>query len=420
MKSDYRLIAIAIVVILLITLPEKAQIHSEDLAKINPSIFQAQNTSISNTSTEALHFGYTRNLYPVSSYTNEPIKELDGYCGDLFKHLKAEKFNVEPIEVSLTERFKSVVNGKKLAVVCGANTITSERIKQVNSQGGTFSEPFFSTGAKLLMKKKNIHYFYPRSPYEELPLQSQKIGVIKNTTTIEAIQTIFRTRCLKITKDCPSSEITKGWNPPVLQGFDDRTQAFEALQNDQIIAYASDELYLKGILRYKKQSGEYLLGNPQEYIIVPHHLLTHENIALIIYNQDLVFPINSWIKNEGIKSKKYLEKTVNGNLFSQVSNYLYQENSLFSYLQNSVLLLIPLSIILFKNLMKFLWKSEKINLSIWNLLIKQRQPSKNNTLETSNSIIINFSPVNHNENTNQSHSGKGDNVGEDKNTTNDK
>lgn len=223
------------------------------------------------------YFGLQTDAAPIS-YKNNVVWK--GYCKAFIEVLQkriSEKIEIVPVKSRFTSQGD---NGKELDAECGPNTITEGRkhkeLKE-NGRDGTFSEPFASTGAKLLLLDKKKPDFENGSKL--------KIGVLKGTTT-----KIF----------------VEGRNPLAvnnLEILEDRTDAITKLKTGKIIdAYYNDELLLKSTLKELQSS-----SSGEKYSILPT-LYTNEEYGIIVYyrsqdkNSRLLNAINSLLKEAQFKT----------------------------------------------------------------------------------------------------------------------
>ncbi len=191
-----------------------------------------------------------------------------GYSVDLLHliHHELEKklgksIKLEMEAVTINERFDAVKD-KKVDIVCGATTITQERLEKVD-----FSVPFFMTGTQFLVKTGNINQFNLNSTLKE-----QKIAYIPNTTTDIIIRQVY-----------PFAH----W-----VSVRDRQEGLKKLNQDQVIAVASD-----GILLIAEVVAEG--KDPDDYALTPRVPMTTELYACILPQNE-----SSW--------KQFVDETIAG------------------------------------------------------------------------------------------------------------
>ena len=291
------------------------------------SFAQTPNNNTNQVVTETLFFGL-RNDTPPLSYRDISSK-WSGYCPQLLEHLKErmnknnteKKINIVYKQVSLNTRFTgNGDDGTRLDGECGANTITNEREANLRSIDAGFSNSFAWTGAKLLLKNINKASFYNPEPFKD---KEKTIGIpgIK-TTTNSLIGSIYTSAKIK----------------PVTRG-----NAFNELDDNNIIAYAADENILKEMLKDHKNQN---LKNSQQYSIVPYFKpLSHEPYGIVIYNksknQNLLNDINSFLTGkeaEELRRNNYLDDTQDNFLEKLYEINYYDSRFLIEIFAVSILL----------------------------------------------------------------------------------
>lgn len=254
----------------------------------SPTPIQIQNSK----NNYEFKFGVLEDSEPVSTNSRDP----NIYCNALKKHL--DEYAPKEVTITYSERRKQYDG---IIIECGPNSITSKRIKELQERDGSkgfFSEPFFRTETKILIKNSKRDLL----KQEKLPLlsftnqssSSLRVGVIGDTTSEEVLKSIYPTAILK--------------------KFDRRKDAIESLQsnNDNSIdAYISDEVLLPSMLKVLPQS---------DFSIEPKlYGLTNEYYGVIIYNDPkspysfdkLREKVDTWINSkEGQKEREKLEKEV--------------------------------------------------------------------------------------------------------------
>ena len=289
------------------------------------SFAQTPNNNTNQVVTETLFFGL-RNDTPPLSYRGISSK-WSGYCPQLLEHLKEwmnknnpqKEISIVYKQVSLNTRFTGDGDdGTRLDGECGANTITNEREANLRSIDAGFSNSFAWTGAKLLLKNINKASFYNPEPFKE-----KTIGISGITTTTNSlIGSIYKSATIK--------QVTRG-------------DAFNELDNDNIIAYAADENILKEMLKDHKNQN---LKNSQQYSIVPYSKpLSHEPYGIVIYNksknQNLLNGINLFLKGkeaEELRKNNYLDDTQDNFLEKLYEINYYDSRFLIEIFAVSILL----------------------------------------------------------------------------------
>lgn len=246
-----------------------------------------------------LYFGYLTDADPVS-YDDDG--EFVGYCKSLMDYINDQKVFNLPLKGALVryprrfQRYAEIVDdGKfkqvqtnKLIVECGPNTITSDREKDLRVINSDFSNHFYSTGAKLLIKKNEG---IESSLFDqEIPLKGQTIAIIENTTTNNFIKQIY----------------TRSSTIPVA---DDRREIAESIGNNiqDISIYASDEILLEELLRkrWDQLTNQGKINYYQRFF--PKCRLSHEEYGIVVYdisrekNKQVLDLINKFIGNNKLE-----------------------------------------------------------------------------------------------------------------------
>jgi two-component system NarL family sensor kinase len=213
---------------------------------------------------KALVFGYSADGAPVSYHNLLGGEQPEGFCGYVADYLQADGYQLTFQSLNFDQRFdffpKALGNNnpkkRKTGVLCGPNSQTRERQENLNSNSyfGEFSKVFFTTKAKLLIRKDK------QGLLKDNP-QKLRIGVLGNSTTsVELVKNI-------------SHMITP-------EPFPSRYEAVNALLTDRIDAYVSDEVILKFILDTVIAAK----GRQQEYSIEEPREAAPEEYVLVVYN----------------------------------------------------------------------------------------------------------------------------------------
>ena len=246
-------------------------------------------------------FAYVEDSPPISSVSETDYGKIvfSGYCDSLAEHLGTIYPNVIPVAVNYGGRFRGLegaevfgsnediaakVNSGTYAIECGPNSKTRTRVSNLKEVNGQFSETFFTTSTKLLMKKSKVRKL-------EEDYLNFKIGVISSgeepcpeDTTNQVVTT---------------QVICNIYGSAQIIAVKDRSQAIEKLDKDKIDAYASDEILLKNIQKEEVKSWQYVIKPELDG-------LTREDYGIVLYNTTSVntHSINEWIQGSGQAAKK--------------------------------------------------------------------------------------------------------------------
>jgi predicted dienelactone hydrolase/ABC-type amino acid transport substrate-binding protein len=207
--------------------------------------------------TEILKVAMRRDAPPFG-YINQE-KEWTGYCSDLVVGLQEHladrlglDLGIELVELpsTLENRF-SLVREDTVHLECGPNTIRQD------VEGIAFSRPIWATGTRFLSRKKRRAEINPN-----LPLDGLQIGVLKNTTSEEFVQTKY-----------PQAEVV------YFDGPQGRAEAIKAVTEGSIDTFASDS-----ILSLEEVARQNLSMN--NYDLEPTLPLTCDFYGLALPNND--------------------------------------------------------------------------------------------------------------------------------------
>lgn len=237
--------------------------------------------------TDTYIFGLRKTVPPISYRDNN--EEWRGYCIDFLNSLERdlkEKTDsdkkIEIVAVDRKNRFTGKGDNKEpLDGECGPNTINKERLEKLKKVKGRFSNPFASTGASFLVKTENVKHFYNKEYWKE-----KSIGVMNSTTTQQVVQQVYPLANIKI--------------------VDSDIEAKSKLINNEIFAYISDTILLKGILDDLSRESDI------EFSILPNEeRISYEEYGMVVYqdNKELLDHINKFLESEQAKKlrRKYLD-----------------------------------------------------------------------------------------------------------------
>lgn len=174
--------------------------------------------------TKTITIAYRADATPFS-FTDE-AKQVGGFSIDLCKRvvnliegqLKLQGLQVKWHPVTTQSRFDAVAKGQA-DMECGSSTVTLSRLKQVD-----FSSYIFVESTGLLVKAAT-------GARALSDLSGKKIAVVAGTTNERAVNTQLTQRKLNAT----------------VVPFKNRDEAFAALEEGKVDAFASDKLLLLGV-----------------------------------------------------------------------------------------------------------------------------------------------------------------------------
>lgn len=183
--------------------------------------------------TGKIKIGYRHSQPPMSSLDKDgkPV----GYSIDLCKHIVNEieikigsKIVVEYVPVTAEERFHAL-SENKIDILCGATTKTLSRSEVVD-----FTQLTFVTGASFMtLKGKKI-----RNDFE-----GKKIGVVKSTTTVVALEKVFKET---------STDVK-------IILFNSTAKGLSALKKGKIDAFSADQVVLIGLVLSTDDPGKFTI-----------------------------------------------------------------------------------------------------------------------------------------------------------------
>ena len=206
--------------------------------------------------TGKLTAGTSKDALPFAYRNTEG--ELVGYSIDLLELITEQleeeydrEIELELVALQPKERIPKLIDGE-VDLVCDASSFTWKRDRQID-----FSFSYSSTGTRLLTKQGNDFW-------DADSLLNRRVGVLPKTTNAKTIRRVQ-----------PEAEIVT---------FKDRAQAYEALQQGEIDAFASDGLLLQSWLQN--------IDNPEDFQIQGDY--SREGIACMLpeNNSQLLNSVN--------------------------------------------------------------------------------------------------------------------------------
>lgn len=255
--------------------------------------------------TVVLGFSSTADGSPVSIYDG---RNLTGFCGEVASFLK-ENYNIQLHEIKqVNQRFSIFAEtlNKKTGVQCGPTSSTFNRQADLKNScyEFAFTDVFFSTETKILVRKTHTSALYSGNPIQ--------IGIL-SPPTFEPLKKCKGNK--QIAPKLTTQSVSSLFPHAELVNVEDRKTIVEQLLNGTLHAYASDALILEDIFLKN-------LGN-QKYnfsIEPPLNSFLKEDYVLVIYNPDnkIVDLLNNWFKSEpGLKARQALEQAREGDYLTQ-------------------------------------------------------------------------------------------------------
>ncbi|MEG3911507.1 transporter substrate-binding domain-containing protein [Microcoleus sp. w2-18bC1] len=191
---------------------------------------------------------FENNIYKPNS--------AEGFCGtfgkELQKELASKGQQIKVKYIPIVNQHKGFVApryyGLKKGIIdieCGPNSISSGKLP--TGEGIEFSQPFYKTGVKLLLKEELADKLNSKL----IELKEIKIGVVKESTTLE----VLSKNNLKFVE------------------YDSGREALNALEVNDVNAYASDALIVANLLKKGVDQPEQPKREPYEnleYTIYPN------------------------------------------------------------------------------------------------------------------------------------------------------
>jgi polar amino acid transport system substrate-binding protein len=218
---------------------------SLSLASI-PNLAHAETVIQKVARTGVLTAGTSRDAIPFAYADSQG--QLVGYSVDMLVQIKEQlekqlgkKIQLKLVPLSPAQRIPKVAK-REVDIVCDASSFTWERDKQVD-----FSVSYAVTGTQLLVKKAS-------TLGTKESLLAKRIGVLPQTTNEQAIRRVQ-----------PKANLVY---------FKNRVEAYTALEQGKIDAFASDGILSEGWLQSQK--------NHDAYKIVPDRPFSREGIACMV------------------------------------------------------------------------------------------------------------------------------------------
>lgn len=215
-----------------------------------------------------------------------------GLCIELSKRLKEQmevQFSIEISEVKYIDssqyenRYEDVAN-EEADLECGGNTIIDVTSRPDINDNITFSNDFFTSGARLLIKKEN-----KKTIKDNLLLDRENIGVIVNTTTKSIIEELYTNA--------------------IIDSKESKEEALYSLVKNNIIAWATDSIFIESLTKqgllfeidFDTSITEFDIS---EYYIFPEsHFLSYERYGLVLHvdKKEWKIYINTFLSQPGTK-----------------------------------------------------------------------------------------------------------------------
>jgi ABC-type amino acid transport substrate-binding protein len=172
---------------------------------------------------DATPFAFKEDSNQVSGFSIDLCKRVVNSIGRQFK---IQGLQIKWVPVTAQSRFEAVAKGRA-DLECGSSTITLARMKQVD-----FSSVIFVETTGLLVKSAS-------GLNSISDMSDKKIAVIAGTTNERAVDGNLKRRLLSAT----------------VVPFKTRDEAFDALEEGRVDAFASDKLLLVGATARAKDPG---------------------------------------------------------------------------------------------------------------------------------------------------------------------
>ncbi len=204
-----------------------------------------------------IRIGY-RQSEPPMSFVDASGKPV-GYSIDLCQRIAtavktkvgASDIGVEYVPVTAADRF-TALSDNKIDILCGSTTKTLSRSELVD-----FTQLTFVTGASLLsLGDQKISAI--------ADLQGKKVGVVKDTTTIDVLEGALK------------ESLTEAEVVPVESASD----AVNSLLSGKIDAFSSDQVVLIGLVLTSQDKGD---------LVISTELFSFEPFALAVRRNDADF-----------------------------------------------------------------------------------------------------------------------------------
>ena len=222
--------AVSVMSLGLLILPSPSAIAETVLEKIDRT-----GKLTAGTSKDAIPFAYRNREGELVGFSIDILNLIaDRLEAELGREIELELVALQP-----KERMPDLMDGE-VDLVCDASSFTWKRDREVD-----FSFSYSSTGTRLLAKKGNDFW-------DAASLKNKRIGAIAKTTNEKSIR-----------RAQPDADMVI---------FKDRASGYEALQNEEIDAFASDGILLESWLNS--------IPNPEDYQIMGDY--SREGIACMV------------------------------------------------------------------------------------------------------------------------------------------
>lgn len=256
------------------------------------------------------------------SPVSQENRKVTGFCGALFDFLQSDNdlklkydfsfYRIDQVNKRFGE-FAKILKPRQPGVQCGPSSSNFSRQQELNTNNGQFSEIFFTSQTKVLIRKDSISRLYAQSAKN--PIQ---IGLLNppplNSDNKKPSPSAAYLQSPSLTTTSVSSLFPHAEIVPL----PNRDEIVQQLASGKLVAYASDGLILEDILRNS-------LGDKRDQFSIepPLGSFLREDYVLVVYNNstqelDIVNKINNWLKSsEGLNARQVLEQAREGDSFTQ-------------------------------------------------------------------------------------------------------
>lgn len=270
-----------------------------------------------NVEKQTLIFGFSTDGSPVS-YKK---RSLQGFCGHVYDYLDQPDSNYSLVDKPVTRadwRFDNFPRSLKNqpGILCGPSSSTIGRAQGLvpgdQAFKGEFTQIFFTTNAKVLIRKEKITDLSAGQPV--------RIGVLD--TKIQDRETPPQINCnrpLQPEESMVTTTNISGAYPHALMfGVANRNEALACLKrggSTGLDGYAGDAVVLEDMRRedLKEISGSFSIEPPLGSFL-------REDYVLVVYNAppSLAASLNKWLNSDpGMQARKELEAVREGNILTQ-------------------------------------------------------------------------------------------------------
>jgi signal transduction histidine kinase len=279
------------------------------------AIFPAVAAEPTPASKPELIFGYSTDGSPVSAYSNGVV----GFCHDVYQYLEKD-YTLKSQPQKVDERFSyfadNVLKGKP-GIQCGPSSSTYDREQELKLRNGAFTQVFFTTSTRVLIKKEKVKALYDNTRTGAVKIGILGLSASKDLPDAKYAKPTKSTLPAKPTLPIVTSSSIKGIFPRAeFVPLNDKPDAVNQLIEGTIDGYASDSILLADMQKNNLSDEDHMRYS----IEPPLGSSLAEAYVLVVYNEPtLAKELNMWLasSDEAQHAKEKLNSLVETDGFTR-------------------------------------------------------------------------------------------------------